>query len=275
MPKRPALTNIDRLRLFGSIAGFPLPSAPLRSSDRRQSFAGTVLAFGPTGAGDRATALADRKLSRVTCPHSRDEPGNPLWGSPRIHGELLKLGFDVAQSTVAKYMVRRLGPPSQGWKTFLHNHVPHIGAIDMFVVPTVGFRLLYGLVILRLNHAAWSGSTSPPIPRPTGSPARSLKLSPGIRRPVSHSRPRRLIWPSRNATSCCHGHPGPTNGAAIALAKWPCRTAHRFHTARVPGPCRGPGRRAPAPDPEHVCRLLQRTENPPFPGQRLPAPSRR
>jgi transposase InsO family protein len=76
----------------------------------------------------------------------------PLWGAPRIHGELLKLGFDVAQSTVAKYMVRRLGPPSQGWKSFLRSHVPHIGATDMFVVPTVGFRLLYGLVILRLNR---------------------------------------------------------------------------------------------------------------------------
>src|SRR4029453_14991322 len=61
---------------------------------------------------------------------------NPLWGAPRIHGELLKLGFDVAQSTVAKYMVRRLTPPSQGWKTFLRNHAPHIGAIDMFVVPS-------------------------------------------------------------------------------------------------------------------------------------------
>src|SRR5262244_1548540 len=55
---------------------------------------------------------------------------NTLWGAPRIQGELLKLGFAVAQSTVAKYMVRRRGPPSQGWKTFLRNHVPHIGAID-------------------------------------------------------------------------------------------------------------------------------------------------
>ena len=89
---------------------------------------------------------------------------NPLWGSPRIHGELLKLGFDVAQSTVAKYMVRRLGPPSQGWKTFLRNHVPNIAAIDMFVVPTVGFRLLYGLVIIRLNrrHLVWINVTSNP-----------------------------------------------------------------------------------------------------------------
>src|SRR5882724_5770206 len=71
---------------------------------------------------------------------------NPLWGAPRIHGELLKLGFEVAQSTVAKYMTRRRGPPSQGWKTFFRNHFPDIGAIDMFVVPTIGFKLLYGLV---------------------------------------------------------------------------------------------------------------------------------
>jgi hypothetical protein len=67
---------------------------------------------------------------------------NLLWGAPRIHGELLKLGFDVAQSTVAKYMVRRRRPPSQGWKTFLRYHVPHIGAVDLFVVPTAGFKLL-------------------------------------------------------------------------------------------------------------------------------------
>jgi hypothetical protein len=51
---------------------------------------------------------------------------NPLWGAPRIHGELLKLGFEVAQSSVAKYMVKRRGPPSQGWQTFLHNHAPDI-----------------------------------------------------------------------------------------------------------------------------------------------------
>jgi hypothetical protein len=53
-------------------------------------------------------------------------------------GDLLKLGIQIAQSTVAKYMVRRRGPPSQGWKTFLRNHTPHIAAIDMFVVPTIG-----------------------------------------------------------------------------------------------------------------------------------------
>src|SRR6266404_177079 len=75
---------------------------------------------------------------------------NPLWGAPRIHGEVLKLGFEVAQSTVAKYMVIRWAPPSQGWRTFLHNHAPDIAAMDLFVVPTIGFKLLYGFVIVRL-----------------------------------------------------------------------------------------------------------------------------
>src|SRR3981189_645691 len=77
---------------------------------------------------------------------------NALWGAPRIHGELLKLGFAVAQSSVAKYMVKRRGPPSQGWRTFLRNHAPDIAAMDLFVVPTIGFKLLYGFVIIRLDR---------------------------------------------------------------------------------------------------------------------------
>src|SRR6202171_2367344 len=77
---------------------------------------------------------------------------NPLWGAPRIHGELLKLGFEVAQSSVAKYMVKRRGPPGQGWLTFLRNHAPDIAAMDLFVVPTIGFDLLYAFVIVRLDR---------------------------------------------------------------------------------------------------------------------------
>jgi len=77
---------------------------------------------------------------------------NPLWGAPRIHGELLKLGFEVSQSSVAKYMVRRRGPPSQGWRAFLRNHAPDIAAMDVFVVPTIGFELLYAFVIVRLDR---------------------------------------------------------------------------------------------------------------------------
>jgi hypothetical protein len=75
---------------------------------------------------------------------------NPLWGAPRIHGELLKLGFEVAQSSVAKYMVKRSWPPSQGWRTFLCNHSPDIAAMDLFVAPTLGFDVLYAFIIVRL-----------------------------------------------------------------------------------------------------------------------------
>jgi hypothetical protein len=73
---------------------------------------------------------------------------NPLWGAPRIHGELLNLGIDVGQTTVAKYMARRRLPPSQGWKTFLRNHADGVASMDLFVVPTISFRLLYGFLIL-------------------------------------------------------------------------------------------------------------------------------
>jgi transposase InsO family protein len=89
---------------------------------------------------------------------------NPLWGAPRIHGELLKLGFEVAQSSVAKYIVKRRVPPSQGWRTFLRNHAPDIAAMDLFVVPTIGFDLLYALVIVRLDRRdlVWINVTTNP-----------------------------------------------------------------------------------------------------------------
>ena len=84
---------------------------------------------------------------------------NPRWGAPRIHGELLKLGIDVSQATVAKYMVRRRQPPSQTWRTFLTNHVGQLMAADFFVVPTARCRLLFVLVLLahdrrRIVHVA-------------------------------------------------------------------------------------------------------------------------
>ena len=75
---------------------------------------------------------------------------NPLWGAPRIHGELLKLGFEVAESTVSKYMIRHRGPPSQTWRTFLYNHADAIAAIDLCVVPTLRFECLF--VFLVVGH---------------------------------------------------------------------------------------------------------------------------
>ena len=89
---------------------------------------------------------------------------NPLWGAPRIRGELLKLGIDVGQTSVAKYMARRRGGPSRSWRTFLSNHADGIVSMDLFVVPTLSFRLLYGFVILRHRRCRimWLGVTASP-----------------------------------------------------------------------------------------------------------------
>ena len=95
---------------------------------------------------------------------------NPLWGAPRIHGELLKLGIDVSQATVSKYMVKPEHRPSQSWQTFLTNHASDIVSIDFFTVPTATFRVLYVFLVLdnarrKIIHfnittnptAAWTG----------------------------------------------------------------------------------------------------------------------
>lgn len=89
---------------------------------------------------------------------------NPLWGASRIHGELLMLGLKVAQSTVSKYMVPRRNPPSQSWKTFLRNHGEAIAAIDMCVVPTVNFELLFAFLVLGhgRRHLLWFEVTRHP-----------------------------------------------------------------------------------------------------------------
>ena len=76
---------------------------------------------------------------------------NPLWGAPRIHGELLKLGLDISERTVARLMPRRPRPPSQTWRTFLQNHLADLVSVDFFVVPTATFRVLYVFVVL-LHH---------------------------------------------------------------------------------------------------------------------------
>jgi len=73
---------------------------------------------------------------------------NPLWGAPRIHGELLKLGIDIGETSVSKYMVRRGNPPSQTWRTFLANHVNDLVSVDFFTVPTIRFQILYVFLVL-------------------------------------------------------------------------------------------------------------------------------
>jgi len=89
---------------------------------------------------------------------------NPLWGAPKIHGELLKLGIDVAQSTVSIYMLPKQGRPLQSWKIFLRNHVEEIASIDLFVVPTIAFQQLFAFLVLghRRRQLLWFAVTQNP-----------------------------------------------------------------------------------------------------------------
>lgn len=89
---------------------------------------------------------------------------NPLWGAPRIHGELLKLGFELAQSTVSNYLRRHPRPRGQTWKTFIENHKDVLAAADLFVVPTIGFKVMYGIAIIHLKRRqlVWTNATLHP-----------------------------------------------------------------------------------------------------------------
>ncbi len=128
---------------------------------------------------------------------------NPLWGAPRVHGELLKLGIDVSQATVAKYTARPRQPPSQTWRTFLRNHIGQIVAADFFVVPTATCRLLFVLVILaherrRVVHvgvtdhptAAW---TAQQRKRPRSLPRREVLLETSVVAPYVSNACHRMV----------------------------------------------------------------------------------
>src|SRR5262249_45142462 len=145
-PKRLVFRNLDRL-VFASL--YRLAPRILKTFVVVKP--GTVIPWHPAGfrlfwrwkarsrGGGTKKPLEIRQLIRDM------SLANPFWGAPRIHGELLKLGIDVGQTSVAKNMARHRRPPSQGWKTFLRNHADGIVA---FVVPTFSFQLLYGLLIL-------------------------------------------------------------------------------------------------------------------------------
>jgi transposase InsO family protein len=164
-PKRVALNSIDRLLLVGLYRLAPgvldalkiVRPETLMSWHRAGFRAYWRWKSRPRG-GRPKTAADIRRLIREM------SVANPLWGAPRIHGELLKLGIDVGQTTVAKYMARRRRPPSQGWKTFLRNHADGIASMDLFLVPTISFRLLYGFLILRHSRREllWLGVTTHP-----------------------------------------------------------------------------------------------------------------
>jgi transposase InsO family protein len=164
-PKRLTFSSVDRLLLVGlyRLAPGVLDALKIMRPETllRWHRAG-FRAYGRWKSrplGGRPTTPADiRRLIREM------SVANPLWGAPRIHGELLKLGIDVGQTTVAKYMARRRTPPSQGWKTFLRNHADGVASMDLFLVPTISFRLLYGFLILQhaRRELLWLGVTAHP-----------------------------------------------------------------------------------------------------------------
>src|ERR1700675_340077 len=164
-PKRLRFVSIDRLILGGICQLFPKMYGALaivRSETvirwHRAGFRSYWRWKSKHRCGRPAVTAEIRQLIRQM------SVANPLWGAPRIHGELLKLGIDVGQTSVAKYMVRRRAPPSQGWRTFLRNHADGIAAMDLFVVPTIGFDLLYAFVIVRLDRRdlVWINVTANP-----------------------------------------------------------------------------------------------------------------
>ena len=95
--------------------------------------------------GQQGRPVISRELRDLIRKMCRE---NPSWGAPRIHGELLKLGIDIAESSVSKYMVRNRKPPSQTWRTFLENHVQQLVSLDFFTVPTIRFQVLYVFLVL-------------------------------------------------------------------------------------------------------------------------------
>src|SRR5271154_7168985 len=173
---------------------------------------------------------------------------NPLWGASRIHGELLMLGFAVAQSTVSKYMVRGRNPPSQSWKTFLRNHGEAIAAVDMCVMPTVNFALLFAFLVLGhgRRHLLWFEVTRHPTAE-------------WLARQITEafpwaSAPARLPAPGQS-----HGYPRQANFPELTLAKWDCGTSDRHLAPRMPRPNAGFWRSAPAANSLRLCDLLQQS----------------
>jgi len=153
MPKRVALGGLDRLlfvlihRLFPSVTRSVTIIRP--ETIVRWHRAGFRAYWQWRSRPRWGRPKAPLQLRRLIREMSLD---NPLWGAPRIHRELLKLGFDVGQTTVAKYMARRRRPRSQSWKTFLRNHAEGIAALDLFVVPSVDLRVLFALVVVTVDR---------------------------------------------------------------------------------------------------------------------------
>jgi hypothetical protein len=214
----------------------------------------TVIAWHRRGFRLCWTWTSRHRIGRKAVPHDvravicEISTANQLWGAPRIHGALQTLGISVSQSTVAKYMRRHPPPPSQTWRTFLTNHASQIMAADLFVVPTITFRLRFVLVILghdrrRIVHvaitehptAAWTAQQlSERIPREQGTAVSPSRSRCGLGRGRDHHR--------------LDEHPGGSYRPTIAVAECVRGTRHRLDPTGVPRShqCRQRGGAAPS-----------------------------
>lgn len=180
---------------------------------------------------------------------------NPLWGAPRIHGELVKLGIDIGQTSIAKYMARSRGPSSQGWRTFLRNHADGIAAMDLFVVPTVSFRLLYGLLIMGngRRQILWCGVTAHPTAEWI---ANQLTAACGWEQvPRYLIRDRDACYGSIFVSRVCSL--GIRDHPTSACSPWQNGYADRLDPPGASEPRRGDGRAVPSPYPCVLHGILQ------------------
>ena len=199
---RPRLRGTDRLFWVGLAriwAGWKqslvivTPDTVLRWQRRRFRAYWTQLSGRTTGGRPPLSAEIRALITRMAT-------ANPLWGAPRIHGELLKIGIDVAERTVSRLMPTRRPHPSQTWRTFLANHVRDLVSIDFFTEPTARLRVLFVLVLLPTIAGGLSTSMSPSIPQLPGPPSRSWTPSRTTQRPPISSATVTLpaAIPSRN-----------------------------------------------------------------------------
>ena len=200
---------------------------------------------------------------------------NPLWGAPRIHGELLKLGIEIGQATLAKYMVRRRGTPSPTWRSFLLNHAAGIAALDMFVVASVSFRLLYVMIILAHDRRRIVYTAVTENPTAAWLYRQVTEAFPWDTAPRCLLRDRDASYAALPQASRCDGDHGSHHGPTLSLAERLHRARDRFDPSRVPGSHRDLQRASSASRPLVIHRLLPTNPHPSVTRQGLPSDLRR
>jgi hypothetical protein len=187
---------------------------------------------------------------------------NPIWGAPRVHGELLKLGIEVPETTVAKYLPRNRKPPSQAWQTFLKNHAQQLVSVDFFLVPTLSFRLLFVFVVLEHHRRRVVHLNVTAHPTAEWTTQQMLEAFPWDKAPRFQIRDRDGCYgdviPAGNSRD---EHSRSSDGTALSVAKRIRGTANWLDQKRMPRP-RDRGQRVlVAENPTLLFSLLRTIKN--------------